>query len=79
MAHESTPETGSGTKEHLQDLVLDSSDVEDFLHELAVVAAAELSSPGQEVFCGVPDVPPGGKVGLAGQFPHRPTSGRRGV
>lgn len=60
MAHELTPgngslapETGSGTKEHLQDLVLDSSDVEDFLHELAVVAAAELSSPGQEVFCGV--------------------------
>ena len=60
MAHELTPgngslapETGSGTKEHLQDLVLDSSDVEDFLHELAVVAAAELSSPGQKVFCGV--------------------------
>ena len=60
MAHELTPgngslapETGSGTKEHRQDLVLDSSDVEDFLHELAVVAAAELSSPGQEVFCGV--------------------------
>jgi GAF domain-containing protein len=53
MAHELTPEAGSGTKEHLQDLVLGSSDVEDFLHELAVVAAAELSSPGQEVFCGV--------------------------
>lgn len=60
MAHELTPETatlapetGHGTKEHLQDLVLDSSDVEDFLHELAVVAASELASPGQEVFCGV--------------------------
>lgn len=60
MAHELTPEigslvpeTGNGTKEHLQDLVLDSSDVEDFLHELAVVAASELASPGQEVFCGV--------------------------
>lgn len=53
MAHEATPETGSGTKEHLQDLVLDSSDVEDFLHELAVIAASELASPGQEVYCGV--------------------------
>jgi GAF domain-containing protein len=60
MAHDLSPETGSlapdtgnGTKEHLQDLVLDSSDVEDFLHELAVVAASELASPGQEVFCGV--------------------------
>ena len=53
MAHEVTPDTGNGTKDHLQDLILDSSDVEDFLHELAVVAAAELSSPGQEVFCGV--------------------------
>ncbi|MFJ5693938.1 ANTAR domain-containing protein [Arthrobacter sp. NPDC093125] len=53
MAHEITPGAGSRTKEDLQDLVLNSSDVEDFLHELAVVAASELSSPGQEVFCGV--------------------------
>jgi hypothetical protein len=53
MAHEATPETGSGIKEHLQDLVLDSSDVEDFLQELAVVAASELASPGQDIFCGV--------------------------
>lgn len=53
MADEVTPDTKSRTKEHLQDLVLDSLDVEDFLHELAVVAALELASPGQEIFCGV--------------------------
>lgn len=53
MAHETTPETGSGIKEQLQDLVLDSSDVQDFLHELAVVAVSELASAGQEVYCGV--------------------------
>lgn len=53
MADEATPDTTSRTKEPLQDLVLGSADVEDFLHELAVVAASELASVGQEIFCGV--------------------------
>jgi GAF domain-containing protein len=53
MADEAAPDTKSRTKEPLQDLVLDSADVEDFLHELAVVAASELASAGQEIFCGV--------------------------
>jgi GAF domain-containing protein len=37
----------------LDDLVLSSSHVEEFLHNLAVAAAADLSSPGQEVSCSV--------------------------
>lgn len=36
----------------LPDLVLNSPDAEHFLHELTVLAAAELSTPGREVFCG---------------------------
>lgn len=38
---------------HLQDLVLDSADVDEFLRDLAGYAAARLSSPDREVFCGV--------------------------
>src|SRR4051812_42809439 len=53
MAREVSPGSGTGSREYLQDLVLDSSDVEVFLHELAVVASYELSSSGQEVYCGV--------------------------
>jgi GAF domain-containing protein len=37
----------------LQDLVLESTDVEHFLNNLARVAARHLSAPGHEVFCGV--------------------------
>ncbi|WP_258803843.1 hypothetical protein [Pseudarthrobacter sp. NS4] len=37
----------------LQDLVLESSDVEAFLAELAAVAARSLSSPALPVACGV--------------------------
>lgn len=57
MADEVTKGTTAPHTEHLQDLVLDSSHVEDFLHKLAVLAASELSSPGQEVFCGVTLIP----------------------
>lgn len=53
MADEVTKGTAAPYTEHLQDLVLGSSHVEDFLHKLAVLAASELSSPGQEVFCGI--------------------------
>jgi GAF domain-containing protein len=37
----------------LQELVLSSSDVEDFLHELARVSAHSLSEPGDEILCGI--------------------------
>lgn len=37
----------------LQDLVLDSSDVEEFLRDLAQYAANEMSRPGRPVICGV--------------------------
>ncbi|MEC5198934.1 hypothetical protein RCH21_001158 [Arthrobacter sp. PL16] len=38
---------------YLQDLVLESIDVEHFLDNLARVAAKQLSGPGHEVFCGI--------------------------
>jgi GAF domain-containing protein len=38
---------------HLQDLVLDSSDVHEFLHELALLAGSMLSGRGQELYCGI--------------------------
>ncbi|WP_258804542.1 GAF and ANTAR domain-containing protein [Pseudarthrobacter sp. NS4] len=38
---------------HMQDLVLENPDVEQFLQELAGYAAARLSRAGQEVFCGI--------------------------
>ncbi len=37
----------------LQDLVLESSDVKEFLHDLAVLAAGHLAGPNREVFCGI--------------------------
>jgi GAF domain-containing protein len=37
----------------LQDLVLESSDVKEFLHDLAVLAAGHLAGPHREVFCGI--------------------------
>jgi GAF domain-containing protein len=38
---------------HLQDLVLDSLDVEQFLQDLAVYSGQRLSDPDHEVFCGI--------------------------
>lgn len=43
----------TSTNQHLQELVLSSSDVEDFLHELARVSAHSLSEPGDEILCGI--------------------------
>lgn len=37
----------------IQDLLLDSPDVQDFLEDLAGFAAKTLSRPGDEVFCGI--------------------------
>lgn len=37
----------------IQDLLLDSPDVQDFLEDLAGFAAKSLSRPGDEVFCGI--------------------------
>ncbi|WP_026533715.1 GAF and ANTAR domain-containing protein [Arthrobacter sp. H14] len=45
-----TPETAAGS---LQDLVLDSGDVEKFLDNLSELAVARLSSPGNDVLCGI--------------------------
>ncbi len=50
MANETAAES---IRVHLDDLVLGSSHVEEFLHELAVAAAADLSSSGQDVSCSV--------------------------
>ncbi|MFJ6003451.1 ANTAR domain-containing protein [Arthrobacter sp. NPDC092385] len=49
----SSDEVPGNTALYLQDLVLESMDVEHFLTNLARVAAEYLSEPGHEVFCGV--------------------------
>ena len=41
------------TSQHLHELVLASSDVEEFLRELARVSARSLSEPGDEILCGI--------------------------
>lgn len=51
MVHEAHPETDP--TEHLVELVLTSGHIEDFLHQLAGMAASDLSRPGAEVSCGV--------------------------
>jgi GAF domain-containing protein len=53
VASESTAESAPSITEHLQELVLTSSDVGDFLHELARVSARSLSIDGDEVLCGI--------------------------
>lgn len=53
MASESTANTETSISRHLQELVLNSSDVEQFLHELARVSARSLSEPGDAVLCGI--------------------------
>ncbi|MBT2512518.1 GAF and ANTAR domain-containing protein [Arthrobacter sp. ISL-30] len=53
MASESTAPPAASISEYLQELVLNSSDVEQFLHELASVSARSLSEPRDEVLCGV--------------------------
>ncbi|HSO16357.1 MAG TPA: GAF and ANTAR domain-containing protein [Arthrobacter sp.] len=45
--------TAPSTNQDLHELVLDSSDVEEFLRELARVSARSLSEPGDEILCGI--------------------------
>jgi hypothetical protein len=53
VASESTVKTDTSITEHLHELVLNSSDVEDFLNELAQVSARNLSEPGDEILCAI--------------------------
>lgn len=53
MADTRNEASEAGILEYLQDLVLNSSDVEEFLDELARFSAAKLSLPGQAVYCGI--------------------------
>ncbi|MBG6218047.1 GAF domain-containing protein [Arthrobacter sp. CAN_A6] len=54
----------------LQDMVLESSDVEGFLKGLAKLAADRLSSPGSEVLCGVTLLRPRAKGTMATSSEH---------
>jgi GAF domain-containing protein len=53
VASESTAKIDTSITEHLHELVLNSSDVEDFLMELAQVSARSLSEPGDEVLSAI--------------------------
>jgi hypothetical protein len=53
VASESTAKPDVSISEHLHELVLNSSDVEDFLNELAQVSARNLSEPGDEILCAI--------------------------
>lgn len=53
VASESTAESARSITEQLQELVLSSSDVGDFLQELARVSARSLSEHGDQVLCGI--------------------------
>jgi GAF domain-containing protein len=53
VASESTAKSASSITEYLQELVLTSSDVGDFLSQLARVSARSLSEEGDEVLCGI--------------------------
>ena len=52
-AETGTAETQDGIVSHLQDLVLETSDAEEFFRELAVFSAALLAPPGEELWCNV--------------------------
>ncbi|WP_267276092.1 GAF and ANTAR domain-containing protein [Arthrobacter sp. CDRTa11] len=53
MAAEIVEESFPDVAPHLQDLVLDNPDVEQFLQDLAVYSGERLSVPDHEVFCGI--------------------------
>lgn len=53
VASDSTAKTDSSITEQLHELVLNSSDVEDFLTELTQVSARHLSAPGDEILCAI--------------------------
>jgi putative methionine-R-sulfoxide reductase with GAF domain len=54
----------------LQDMVLESSDVEEFLSNLAKLAADRLSSEGNEVLCGITLLRPRSKATVASSSDH---------
>jgi len=53
MAKETAPHDDASMAERLQNMVLDSADVEEFLDELAGFSALSLSRPDHEVICGI--------------------------
>jgi putative methionine-R-sulfoxide reductase with GAF domain len=53
MADTTNQVSEAGLAEYLQDLVLNSSDVEEFLGELARYSAARLAQPGRTIYCGI--------------------------
>ncbi|BCW20464.1 RNA-binding protein [Arthrobacter sp. NtRootA9] len=53
VASESTAKTDTSITDYLHELVLSSSDVEDFLNELARVSARNLSEPDDEILCAI--------------------------
>ena len=53
VASESTAKTATSITEHLHEELLNSSDVEEFLDELARVSARNLSDPDDEVLCSI--------------------------
>lgn len=54
----------------LQDMVLESSDINEFLNGLATLAADTLSSPGAEVSCGVTLLRPRARASVASSSEH---------
>ena len=53
MASESTANTATSITDHLHEELLNSSDVEEFLNELARVSARNLSESGDDVLCSI--------------------------
>lgn len=53
MAAEVSEEVFTDVAPHVQDLVLDGPDVEQFLQDLALYSAERLGAPGHEVYCGI--------------------------
>jgi GAF domain-containing protein len=53
VASESTAQTATSITDHLHEELLNSTDVEEFLDELARVSARNLSGSGDEVLCGI--------------------------
>jgi GAF domain-containing protein len=53
VAGESTANTATSITNHLHEELLNSSDVEEFLAELARASARNLCEPGDEVLCGI--------------------------
>ena len=53
VAMHDSAEAQDGVVSHLQDLVLETADAEEFFEELAMFSAALLARPGEELYCNV--------------------------